>query len=185
MYIRKRKYKIFVQVHILSILIPFLGMSITPVAYAQSVANLPAPGTMLTLSPIYTPAIVEGITIYPDNPLQFDFIIDIGDDNLQGEALRKETEKLISYFMATLTVPEDEMWVNLSPYEKDRVIADGLGDTVMGRDMLAQDYILKQLTASLMYPEDKLGNEFWQRVYKKVQDKFGTTEIPTNTNSRK
>jgi len=47
--------------------------------------------------------------------------------------------------------------------------------------MLAQDYILKQLTASMMYPEDELGNEFWQRVYKKAQDKFGTAEIPTDT----
>jgi len=150
-------------------------------AQAQSVLNLPQPGTMIPLSVSYNPAIVAGITIYPDDPLKFDFIIDVGDDHLKGEALRKESEKLISYFMATLTVPEDEMWVNLSPYEKDRIIADGLGNTVMGRDMLAQDYLLKQLTASLMYPEDELGNEFWQRVYKKAQEKFGTTEIPTNT----
>ncbi len=90
-----------------------------PAAAAQSlqkdVAGLPAPGAMLPLSPNYTPAIIEGITIYPDNPLQFDFIIDAGDDQLQGEALTKEAQKLISYFMATLTIPEDEMWVNLSP----------------------------------------------------------------------
>ena len=147
--------------------------------YAQTIDNIPASGTMLRLSQSYSPTIIEGITIYPNNPLQFDFIIDIGDDKLQGEDLRKEAEKLISYFMATLTIPEDEMWVNLSPFEKDRIIADGLGNTIMGRDMLAQDYILKQLTASLMYPEDKLGSEFWQRIYKKYQDKFGTTEIPT------
>ena len=30
----------------------------------------------------------------------------------------------------------------------------------MGRDMLAQDYILKQLTASLIYPEKDLGKDF-------------------------
>ena len=96
--------------------------------------------------------------------LQFDFIIDIGDDQLQGEALKEESQKLINYFMATLTVPEDEMWVNLSPYEKDRIIAEGLSFTEMGRDMLAQDYLLKQLTASLMYPENDFGKEFWQSV---------------------
>ena len=67
----------------------------TPFVSAQNVLNLPAPGTMIGISPNYTPAIVEGITIYPDNPLQFDFIIDVGDDNLQGDALRKEAEKLI------------------------------------------------------------------------------------------
>ena len=107
---------------------------------------------------------MTGMTIHPDNPLAFDFIVDTGDDNLEGEALRNESKKLINYFMATLTVPEDQMWVNLSPYEKNRIIADGLGQTEMGRDMLAQDYLLKQLTASLMYPENGLGMEFWNRV---------------------
>jgi len=148
--------------------------------HAQSVLDLPQPGTMISKSPAFTPAIITGITIYPHNPLKFDFIIDTGDDNLQGEALQKESEKLIKYFMAALTVPENEMWVNLSPYEKNRIIADGLGYTEMGIDMLAQDYILKQLSASLMYPEDKTGEEFWKRVYAKAQAKYGTTEIPLN-----
>ena len=146
--------------------------------YAQSVLNLPVPGTMIAPSVVFCPAIITGMTIHPENPLQFDFIVDIGDDHLQDEALKKESNKLINYFMATLTVPEDEMWVNLSPYEKNRIIANGLSKTEMGRDMLAQDYILKQLTASFLYPEGKVGQEFWQRVYSRTQEKFGTTEIP-------
>ena len=149
--------------------------------YAQNVANLPTPGTLITTSPSYTPAIMAGMTIYPDNPLKFDFIIDVGDDNLNGDALKNESEKLISYFMASLTVPEDEMWVNLSPYEKDRIIANGLGDTILGRDMLAQDYMLKQLTASMVYPENELGRKFWERVYAKAQAKLGTKEVPADT----
>ena len=51
----------------------------------------------------------------------------------------------------------------------------------MGRDLLAQDYILKQLTASLIYPEKDLGKEFWSRVYQKAQEQFGTTNVPVNT----
>ena len=113
-------------------------------ANAQTVLNLPQPGTMVTISQSYNPVIVAGITLYPNNPLQIDFIIDPGDDYLKGEALSKESQKLINYFMAALTIPEGEMWVNLSPYEKDRIIAKGLGETELGRDMLAQDYILKQ-----------------------------------------
>ncbi|OGX18548.1 MAG: hypothetical protein A2Y04_03550 [Omnitrophica WOR_2 bacterium GWC2_45_7] len=88
---------------------------------------------------------------------------------------------MVKYFMASLTVPEEEMWVNLSPYEEDRIVPQGFGDTEMGRDLLAQDYILKQLTASLMYPEDDLGKAFWERVYQKAQEKYGTTDIPLNT----
>jgi len=120
------------------------------------------------------------MTVHPENPLQLDFIVDTGDNHLQGETLKSEANKLIKYFMATLTVPDNEMWVNLSPYEKSRIIADGLSKTEMGGDMLAQDYILKQLTASLIYPESKLGKEFWSKVYTKAQEQFGTTQIPTN-----
>ena len=51
----------------------------------------------------------------------------------------------------------------------------------MGRDMLAQDYILKQLTASLIYPERNLGKKFWDKVYTKARQMYGTTQIPVNT----
>ena len=115
---------------------------------------------MVGTSPSFNPPIITGITIHPDDPFKFNFIIDTGDNNLQGEELKKASQRLIKYFMASLTVPEEEMWVNLSPYEKNRIIADGLGKTEMGIDMLAQDYILKQLTASLMYPEDETGKKF-------------------------
>jgi len=72
-----------------------------------------------------------------------------------------------------LTIPEKDLWVNLSPYEKDRIIPQALGQTALGRDLLAQDYILKQLTASLIYPEKNLGKEFWDKVYAKAQRLYG------------
>lgn len=154
--------------------------SIIPPSYAQGQFNLPAPGTMLAPSPAFSPVIITGMTIHPENPLQFDFIVDTGDDHVQGESLKQEAQKVVNYFMATLTVPEDEMWVNLSPHEKNRILAEGLSKTEMGRDMLIQDYLLKQLTASLIYPEEKIGKKFWSRIYQMAQEKFGTTEIPTN-----
>lgn len=158
---------------------------VLPPGYAQmapqNFLNLPAPGTMLSVSAGFAPALVKGITINPDNPLQFEFFISKGDSKLGEEAFKEESKKLIKYFLASLTVPEEELWVNLSPYEKDRIIPQGFGETEMGRDMLAQDYILKQLTASLMYPEKELGKKFWDEVYKKAQALYGTTEIPMDT----
>ncbi|MFH0753480.1 MAG: hypothetical protein V2A70_02805 [Candidatus Omnitrophota bacterium] len=88
---------------------------------------------------------------------------------------------MIKYFLAALTIPENDLWVNLSPYEKDRMINDDLGKTEMGRDMLAQDYLLKQLTASMIYPEKDLGKAFWNRVYDKAREEYGTTDIPVDT----
>ncbi|MBU4333720.1 MAG: UTP--glucose-1-phosphate uridylyltransferase [Candidatus Omnitrophica bacterium] len=171
---------------ILSAFIAFVFMfsMVVPPSSAQMIPqmfSLPAVGTMITMTPEYMPAIIKGLTLYPDNPLMFDFIIDTGDSNLTGEALEDESTKLIKYFLASLTVPDNDQWVNLSPYEGNRIIPEGFGVTEMGRDLLAQDYLLKQLTASLMFPEKDLGSEFWERVYEKAEAQFGTRDIPMNT----
>src|SRR5581483_11046587 len=78
-------------------------------------------------------------------------------------------------------IPESDLWVNLSPYEKNRIIPQSFGLTEMGRDLLAEDYILKQITASLIYPEGETGKKFWKRIYAQAAQKFGTTDIPVNT----
>lgn len=183
-YLEKRKktsiYRIFSS--IIVFVFSFSSL-ISPVGAQQMPAllNLPIPGNMVVLSAGYQPAVLRGLQINPENPLQFDFFIDQGESNLDDIAFRQEATKLVKYFLASLTVPEDELWVNLSPYEKDRVIPKNFGDTEMGRDLLAQDYMLKQLTASLMYPEDALGQKFWERVRTQAREKFGTDEIPMDT----
>ncbi|MDE2027866.1 MAG: response regulator [Candidatus Omnitrophica bacterium] len=145
--------------------------------------GLPAPGAMLNLSPSYEPVLIKGLRIHPDDPLTFDFIIDTGNSKLtpKNKALKAVANKLIKYFFAALTLPEKDVWVNLSPYEKNRIIPPVTGQTGLGRDMLAEDYILKQITASLIYPEKGLGKEFWSKVYAQALRRFGTTRIPVNT----
>ncbi|HPN55682.1 MAG TPA: hypothetical protein PLD92_02430, partial [Candidatus Omnitrophota bacterium] len=157
--------------------VPFLYAQPAP----QDILDLPAPGTLITTSESFEPALIKGLTIHADNPLLFDFIVDPGDSGLSGEALYRETVKMIGYFLASLTVPEDQIWVNLSPYEQERMISSGLGQTEMGRDLLAQDYMLKQITASLGYPESELGAKFWQKVYRLARENLGTTNIPIKT----
>ncbi len=158
-----------------------------PQAYAQELV-LPKPGVMVHLSPPLNPPLLKGIKVYANNPFKFDFILDQGDGVIpakagiqQQEQLKTEANRLIRYFLASLTVPDKDLWVNLSPYEKKRIIPDAFGKTEMGRDLLAQDYLLKQITASLIYPEEQVGKEFWQKVYTQAQQKFGTTNIPINT----
>ncbi|MFT5387480.1 MAG: hypothetical protein ACI9E5_000608 [Candidatus Omnitrophota bacterium] len=159
-----------------------IGPSIVQAQLIPTPALMPMVGSMVQVSAGYAPAIVRGITIHPQNPLKFTFLVDLGDSGLSAESkeLKEESQRLINYFMAGLTVPEDELWVNLSPYEQDRVIPDSVGVTAMGRDLLAQDYLLKQLTASLMYPEDELGNAFWTRVQDRAEELYGSREVPTN-----
>lgn len=154
-----------------------------PAAHADSVLGLPPPGTMINLSPAYVPVLIKGLIVHPENPLLFDFILDTGKSGLKIDSpeFKSEAQKLIKYFLASLTIKEDDQWVNLSPYEKNHVVPEELGKTELGRDMLAQDYILKQLTASLIYPEKELGKVFWDKVYTKARQMFGTTNVPVNT----
>ncbi|MDE1921776.1 MAG: hypothetical protein KGI24_10125 [Candidatus Omnitrophica bacterium] len=143
--------------------------------------RLPVPGVMVALSPPEDPPLLKGIKVHADNPFRFDFILDKGDSELSADELKDESSRLIKYFLASLTIPEKDLWVNLSPYEKDRIIPNSFGLTQMGRDLLAEDYILKQITASLIYPEGEVGKRFWKKVYALAEKKYGTTNIPVNT----
>jgi uridine kinase len=174
------------------ILIAFLFNTLGPVhaADVEAVINrpfMPAPGIMVHLSPPMNPPMLKGIKVHADNPFRSEFILDVGDGspvpNKGGVTppLQDESTKLIKYFLASLTIPEKDLWVNLSPYEKDRIVPESFGLTEMGRDLLAQDYMLKQITASLIYPEDEIGKRFWKRVYEEAQAKYHTTNIPVNT----
>ncbi len=160
---------------------PYTNLGGSGIRTSEVRVGLPPVGTMIMPTAAFEPALIKGVTVFPDNPLRFDFIVDTGEADLEGDALKSESNKLIKYFLASLTVPEEDLWVNLSPYEADRIIPEKFGHTEMGRDLLAQDYILKQLTASLMYPEDELGEKFWDRVHEKAYEEYGVTDIPVDT----
>ncbi len=166
---------------IVTILSFILADIISPgVLHAQDL-SLPTPGTRVYLSTAFNAPILKGIKVHPSNPFRFDFILDKGESNISSLALKDESTKLIKYFLASITTPEKDLWVNLSPYEKDRIVPESFGKTEMGRDLLAQDYLLKQITASLIYPEDEIGKQFWKRVYEEVAKKFGTINVPVDT----
>ncbi len=157
-----------------------LSMVVSP-SGAQLLPNLPAPGQAIWLTAGFKPPVLRGMTVHPENPLLFDFIVDRGQDKINNDLLKIESTKLIKYFLASMTIPNKDAWVNLSPYEKDRIIPDALGQTEMGRQMLEQDYVLKQLSSLLTNPNKELGQKFWKEVKARAQKQFGTTDIPLNT----
>jgi hypothetical protein len=151
-------------------LIPQKSASASPV--------LSMPPQILSPTDPYQLSVLRSIRINPDQPFEIDFIIDGGD---QAGVEREETTRLIRYFLAFLAIPEEDLWVNLSPYESDRVISQDLAKTELGRDLLMQDYLLKQFSASMTYPGHPFGEEFWKRCYQKAQDLYGTSQVPIQT----
>lgn len=148
---------------------------------AQVLLDLPAPGIQVPLSSAFIPVNIRAIKFDPAQPLVFNFIVDSGNSDTSRNVIKSESEKLARFFLASLTIPEKDLWVNLSPYESDRIIPEGFGQTEMGRDLLGQDYLLKQISASLLNPEKDLGKEFWSRVYSRIEQELGSVEIPSDT----
>ncbi len=72
----------------LSILAAFVLSCVTPpLGFAQTltaVGLMPAPGTMVALTPAFTPAHLRGMVIHPDDPFKFDFIVYRGDEALSS-----------------------------------------------------------------------------------------------------
>lgn len=155
---RMRKFICFVVLFILIV------AQVTPLQ-ASSI-SLPEPGKLLTLSKPLNPVLLHGLKFYPNEPFRFDFILTQGSANITQAQLKESGMKQVSYFLAALTFNSNELWVNFSPYEKNKVIHQDLALTNLGRDLLIEDYLLKQLSASLTYPNEKLGSLFWQEVYR-------------------
>ena len=164
-----------------TVIVAFVSLIPVQSGYAQVVMPMPAPGQMVRTTGHFEPALMAGLRVDMKDPFKFYFIMDKGEKFMAGDVESQEYQKIIKYFLASLTIANDDMWVNLSPHEANRIIPDNFAQTSMGRDLLAQDYILKQFTASLIYPEDKVGRDFWDKVYAKVYERYGTTEIPLDT----
>ena len=73
---------------------------------------------MVNLSERYSPLLLRGLIIHPGNPLQFDFILDQGEEHLNPLAMKESSQHLVNYFLASLAIPHKDLWVNLSPVEK-------------------------------------------------------------------
>jgi len=139
--------------------------------------NINSPASVVNLRPAsaaFSYPVLKGIRFDPADPLRLKFVIDCGDHSGVSEA---QATRLVNYFLAGLTMPQDELWVNLSPYEKERIAENDFAVTDLGKDMLEQDYILKQLAASLTYPEAESGKSYWNDIL----GRGGSRTAPTNT----
>lgn len=144
----------------------FSGATNLASAYAENL-KLPLPGQMLVCSSQKSAPVLRALRLDPKSPLDIDFIVDMNDSETLSE---EESSDLVNYFLAVLTTPQENIWVNLSPYEEDRIIENSFSQTDMGKELLAQDYILKQISSSLTNPETDLGKLYWQNKGSKKLD---------------
>jgi hypothetical protein len=143
-----------------------------------SIEALPRPNRILAHSAEYSAPMLKALKIDPKNPLHLEFVIDAAD---KAAVTKDDAAMLVRYFLAGLTLPGEDLWVNLSPYEKDRVVPDALGATDLGNQMLAQDYVLKQIAASFTAPTDRVGKMYWKELNSRIAQLTGTAAAPVDT----
>src|SRR6266478_1977232 len=86
----KSAYRIFYKGFVLILLTSFIFSGTLQIPAQSQSMTLPAPGVMVGLSPEFNPPVLKGIKVHPDNPFQFDFILDRGDP--QGPSISNNQE---------------------------------------------------------------------------------------------
>ena len=111
-FIKKTRVHLFCKFLSCLLCVIFGWSTLSPsAALAQNVGifNLPIPGSMVNPSQAFAPVLLKGMTIHPDEPFKFDFIIDSGNSGFNTDEVKAESERLVKYFLASMTIPKDDL----------------------------------------------------------------------------
>ncbi|MDD5432433.1 MAG: GNAT family N-acetyltransferase [Candidatus Omnitrophica bacterium] len=115
----------------------------------------------------------------------FNILVDKGSlKDHSNQELEDSGKILLDYFLIGLTLPNESFWVNLRPDAEDDIIDDNLAQTEIGKIMLASDVELKKDTARFTSPQTPEGKEYWDKLYKKAGELFGSEEVTIPTLTR-
>jgi hypothetical protein len=116
---------------------------------------------------------------------QFQVLLDKGDARqIEGEALKENTRQLLDYFLIGVALPNDVFWVNLRPDTPDQIIDPVLAQTDIGKIFLEADLQLKKDTARFTSPQTPEGRAYWDKLYKKAGELFGSENVTIPTLTR-
>src|SRR3989338_2010337 len=121
------------------------------------------------------------------NPIEnnFHLFLDKGSlKNPNSQELEDTTKILLNYFFVGVTLPNDTFWVNLRPDAEDNIIDAQLAQTDVGKILLESDLQLKKDTAKFTSPDTPEGREYWDKLYQKAGELFGSSNITIPTLTR-
>src|SRR3989338_2664433 len=102
----------------------------------------------------------------------------------EDSVLKETAQELMRYFLIGVTLPNDTFWVNLRPDAPENIIDPELEMTDIGKVFLEADLQLKKDTASLTSPQTPEGKAYWDKLYKKAGELFGSENITIPTLTR-
>jgi len=115
----------------------------------------------------------------------FKIILDKGDlKEIKGSQLQDSANKLFTYFLIGISLPNECFWVNLRPDSQDEIIDNYLAQTDVGRILLEADLQLKKDTAQFTSPQTPEGKEYYDKLTQKAEELFGSSQIDIPTLTR-
>ena len=118
--------------------------------------------------------IYSNTSIFPDGQFDaFKFVLkakkaDEGDAVIDME---DATELSLNSFFIGLSIPNDKFWVNLNPWEPDRILAKDLEATDVGKILLGADLHMKKDFCKYENPcEREIGEEYWRLLDEKGEE---------------
>ena len=173
----------------MAILLSFL-LVFQQAGLAQVASSIDLSGKLATLRQGFTPeARFRPLHLrylsYDSINNNFKLLVDKGTlANPKTSDLESASKDLLKYFFIGLALPNDTFWVNLRPDSPDQIIDPLLEQTDIGRILLEADVELKKDTASATSPDTKEGKVYWDKLYQKAGELFGTTEVTIPTLTR-
>src|SRR3989338_5636005 len=141
-------------------------------------------GPNLTVSDRFRPVSLRYFSYQPQTN-DFKILLDKGDTkDIADTNLKSSATILLDYFKIGLSLPNVKFWVNLRPDSQDQIIDDELAKTDLGKVMLEADLKLKQDTALFTSPQTPQGKEYWNKLYQRAGELFGTENITIPTLTR-
>jgi len=115
----------------------------------------------------------------------FKLLLDKGDEQkLKNQDIELTAKDLLNYFFVGIALPNDAFWVNLRPDSPNDIIDPFLAQTEVGKIFLEADLQLKKDAANATNPQTIEGKEYWDKLYRKAAEIYGTQEVTIPTLTR-
>jgi len=115
----------------------------------------------------------------------FKIILNQGDANrFQDVNSLDSAREPLKFFYIGLSIPNESMWVNLKQDSPDEIVDDDLAKTDVGKILLEADLELKKDLARFTFPSTPEGKEYWDNIYKKIEEVYGPSNAPISLSTR-
>ena len=129
----------------------------------------------------YSPPTLKSLIVHPESSDNyFDFVLDSGEVSFESEAqFKPQAKELIDYFFLGITLPSEDLWVNLNSVRQTEITSPRLALTDIGKVLLEADLRLKKDCCRFTDPRTKTGKEYWSKLQQRLNEEgLNTTQLP-------